>query len=54
MQLVVFLCNQLRNKWKFLTELTLVLFIVAKCFDPNGSSLGYYSVTLKRKDLKFR
>jgi len=30
-----------------LTQLTLVLFMVGICFDPNGSSSGYYSVTLK-------
>jgi len=52
MQLLVFLSNQLRNKCKLLTKLILVLFIVTKCFDPYGSSLGYYSVTLKKKRFK--
>jgi hypothetical protein len=31
------------------TQLTLVLFIVETCFDTNGSSSGYHSVTLKKK-----
>jgi len=35
-----------------LKKLNLLLFVVAKCFDPNGLSLGYYSVTLKTKIFK--
>jgi len=44
----------LTNKEKPLTQLTLVFVIVATCFDFVKASSGYYLVTMKNKDVKWR